>query len=53
MAKSILKDPLGIGVLLGYLALKLNEISNLRWIAHAIHARVNVGQIHEGLEVIS
>lgn|SRR5574341_69681 len=53
MTRSIVRDPLGIGVLLGYLALKLNEIRNLRWIAHAIHAGVSVGQIHEGLEVIS
>jgi len=30
----IRKDPLGLGVLLGYLALKINEIGNLRWIAY-------------------
>lgn len=33
----IFKDSLGIGVFLGYLALKINEINNLRWIAHGIH----------------
>ena len=32
----ITKDPLGIGVFLGYLALKVNEISNLHWIARGI-----------------
>lgn len=32
----ISKDPLGIGVLLGYLALKTTEVSNIRWIAHGI-----------------
>jgi vacuolar-type H+-ATPase subunit C/Vma6 len=32
----ISKDPLGIGVLLGYQALKTTEVSNIRWIAHGI-----------------
>ncbi len=30
------RDPLGIGVLLGYVALKTNEVSNLRAIAHGL-----------------
>jgi len=33
----IAKHPLGIGVVLGYLALKTNEVSNLRWITNGIH----------------
>jgi vacuolar-type H+-ATPase subunit C/Vma6 len=33
----IRKDPLGIGVVIGYLALKLNEVSNIRWIAHGLN----------------
>jgi vacuolar-type H+-ATPase subunit C/Vma6 len=37
MSRQIYKDPLGIGVLLGYLALKINEVSNIRWIAQGIH----------------
>jgi V/A-type H+-transporting ATPase subunit C len=37
MSGLISKDPLGIGVVLGYLALKLNELSNIRWIAHGIN----------------
>lgn len=37
MKKLILNDPLGIGVVLGYLALKINEVSNLRWIAWGNH----------------
>lgn len=51
MTKLLIKDPLGIGVLLGYLALKVNEVSNLRWIAQAIHAGLSAGQIHQELEV--
>ena len=33
----ITKDPLGIGVVIGYVALKINEISNIRWIAQGIN----------------
>jgi V/A-type H+-transporting ATPase subunit C len=36
MAQWITKDPLGIGVFLGYLALKLNEVANLHWISRGI-----------------
>jgi vacuolar-type H+-ATPase subunit C/Vma6 len=36
MARQISRDPLGIGVLLGYVALKVNEVSNIRWIAQGI-----------------
>jgi vacuolar-type H+-ATPase subunit C/Vma6 len=35
MSNQISQDPLGIGVLLGYLALKVNEVKNIRWIAQA------------------
>jgi V/A-type H+/Na+-transporting ATPase subunit C len=38
LARQISSDPLGIGVFLGYLALKINEINNLRWIAQGIQA---------------
>jgi vacuolar-type H+-ATPase subunit C/Vma6 len=31
------KDPLGIGVVSGYLALKSTDVSNVGWIAQAIH----------------
>lgn len=37
MTGMILKDPLGIGVVLGYVALKINEIGNLRWIGYGIN----------------
>jgi V/A-type H+-transporting ATPase subunit C len=43
------KDPLGIGVVLGYLALKLNEIRNLRWIAHGINSGLPVKIIRSEL----
>jgi vacuolar-type H+-ATPase subunit C/Vma6 len=33
----IASEPLAIGVVLGYLALKINEINNLRWIANGIY----------------
>lgn len=32
----IVRDPLGIGVLLGYVALKTNEVANIRAIAHGL-----------------
>jgi len=32
----IRKDPLGIGVPLGFIALKINEIANLRWVARGV-----------------
>jgi vacuolar-type H+-ATPase subunit C/Vma6 len=50
LSKWIFKDPLGIGVFLGYLALKINEISNLRWITHGIHLGLGTGEIKAGLE---
>ena len=47
------RDPLGIGVLLGYLALKVNETSNIRWIAHGINLRLKPDAIRMELELIS
>ena len=41
MSQWITKDPLGIGVLLGYLALKGNEIRDLRWISKGINLGLN------------
>jgi len=37
MVQWIAKDPLGLGVFLGYLALKISEIANIRWIARGIN----------------
>jgi len=50
MASQISKDPLGIGVFLGYLALKINEINNIRWIAHGINLGVQAKDIQTELE---
>lgn len=51
MSQWIVKDPLGIGVLLGYLALKFNEIRNLRWISKGINLRLNKEKIR--IELVS
>lgn len=50
LSKLIFKDPLGIGVFLGYLALKIAEINNLRWITNGIHLRLESREIKAGLE---
>jgi V/A-type H+-transporting ATPase subunit C len=50
MSKLITKDPLGIGMLLGYLALKLDEVSKIRWIARGIDLGLNVDVIRAELE---
>ena len=46
----IAKDPLGIGVFLGYLALKVNEIANLRRIARGIQLKQSPEAIRALLE---
>lgn len=53
MAVNIPKDPLGIGVVLGYLALKVNEIGNLRWITHGINLGVKSDAIKTELETLA
>ena len=50
MARLIIQDPLGIGVVLGYVALKISEISNLRWIAQGINLGLEVDTIRAELE---
>lgn len=52
MAGQISTDPLGIGVVLGYLALKINEIGNLRWIAQGINLGINLEAIRAELELV-
>jgi len=49
LARLIARDPLGIGVVLGYLALKINEVNNLRWIANGIHLRMTPENIRAEL----
>lgn len=47
----ITKDPLGIGVVLGYLALKINEMGNIRWIGRGLQLELKADEIRAGLEV--
>jgi V/A-type H+-transporting ATPase subunit C len=51
LAGLIARCPLGIGVLLGYLALKTNEIGNIRWIAQGINLGLKPEAIRAGLEL--
>jgi V/A-type H+/Na+-transporting ATPase subunit C len=53
MAEQIKKDPLGIGVVLGYVALKTNEVGNIRWIAQGINLGLKVDAIRAELEMVS
>ena len=53
MAAQISRDPLGIGVLLGYVALKVNEVANLRWIAQGINLGLKSEAIRAGLEIVA
>jgi vacuolar-type H+-ATPase subunit C/Vma6 len=53
MAGQIRKDPLGIGMVLGYVALKVNEVNNIRWITHGINLGLKADPIRAGLEMIS
>jgi vacuolar-type H+-ATPase subunit C/Vma6 len=52
LVSQIAKDPLGIGVLLGFLALKENEVSNIRWISNGISMDLNPDVIRADLEII-
>lgn len=51
-ARLIRRDPLGVGVLIGYLALKLNEMRNLRHIALGIELGTPAPRIRRGLELV-
>jgi vacuolar-type H+-ATPase subunit C/Vma6 len=48
----IQKDPLGIGVALGYIALKVSEIGNIRWIAQGINMDLKADAIQAELESV-
>jgi len=52
MMNQLTKDPLGIGVVLGYIALKTNEVSNIRWIARGIDLGLKAKVIRDELEMI-
>ena len=52
LARQIARDPLGIGVVLGYVALKVNEVGNIRWIAHGINLGLPLDSIRADLETL-
>lgn len=52
LALLIQKDSLGIGVVLGYIALKVCEIGNIRWIAQGINMDLKTDAIQAELEMI-
>ncbi|NOH03424.1 MAG: V-type ATPase subunit [Chloroflexi bacterium] len=52
MINSIAKDPLGIGLVLGCIALKVNEVNNLRWVAQGIHLGLKPDAIREEVEFV-
>ena len=52
MARLIATDPLGIGVPLGYSALKVNEVANLRWVAQGINLGLDADAITAELEFV-
>lgn len=52
MTGLIAKDPLGIGVVLGYFELKINEINNIRWIAHGLNLGLKVDAIRSEVEYV-
>jgi V/A-type H+-transporting ATPase subunit C len=53
MSRQIASDPLGIGVLLGYLDLKINEVSNIRWISQAIRLELKADAVRSEMVFVS
>jgi V/A-type H+-transporting ATPase subunit C len=53
MAGLIIKDPLGIGVPLGYFALKISEVTNIRWVAHGNRLGLKADAIEAELEFVT
>jgi vacuolar-type H+-ATPase subunit C/Vma6 len=51
MATLIVKDPLGIGVVLGYIALKTAELAKIRWIAQGINLGLKADAIKAELDL--
>jgi vacuolar-type H+-ATPase subunit C/Vma6 len=52
MAGQIRKDPLGIGMVLGYVALKVNEVNNIRWITKGLDLGLKADAIRAELEMV-
>jgi V/A-type H+-transporting ATPase subunit C len=53
MADKMRSDPLGIGVVLGYAALKVNEVNNLRWLAQGTSLGMSPMAIRANLEYVT
>jgi V/A-type H+-transporting ATPase subunit C len=51
-SKLVLKDPLGVGVILAYMALKINEVRNIRKIALGLDAGMEPVAILESLVLL-
>jgi V/A-type H+-transporting ATPase subunit C len=51
-SKLIIKDPLGIGAVLGYLALKISEVGNIRWMAQGINLGLEPSAIRSEVEFV-
>jgi vacuolar-type H+-ATPase subunit C/Vma6 len=52
MAARMTKDPLGIGVPIGYIGRKVHEVANLRRIAHGIQMHQSADSIKNSLEIV-
>jgi vacuolar-type H+-ATPase subunit C/Vma6 len=52
-SKRIGADPLGIGTVLGYAALKVNEVQNLGWIAQGVSLSLSPHAIRASMELVS
>lgn len=53
MSTLIAKDPLGLGVVLGFIALKINEVNSVRWIARAIDLDLKPELIRSELDYVA
>jgi len=53
MANQIFRDSLGIGMVLGYIAIKTNEVGNIRWITRGIDLGLKAETIRDELEMVS
>ena len=52
LAQLFRKDALGIGVVLGYIGLKINEVNNLSWIAHGVNMGLKPDAVRANVEWI-
>lgn len=50
LKRMIVQDPLGIGVVLGFIALKINEVSNIRRVAQGIDLGHSASMIRQEME---